>query len=104
MAHWHGKRKIIVVSACMTKDGTPTFAMNSVEVTHDEAANGIHYYLAEADLLGAGFEEPFVHFDETESPRFLIPGVTDYLKTESTELPITGSPINQPELADVYPF
>ena len=61
------KHAILVVSACMQKDGTPAFAINAVEVTDEEEANGIQYYLVEAQLLEAGFEEPFVHFGETEA-------------------------------------
>jgi hypothetical protein len=63
----------------MNADGTPTFAMTTVEVTQEEAENGIHYYLAEAELLQAGYEEPFVHFDEHEGPAFLHRAVRQYL-------------------------
>lgn len=79
MPTWEGKQTVAVVSACMTRDGCPTFALNEVEVTQDEADNGIHYYLAEADLLEAGLEEPYVHFDDTESPAFLHPAVREFL-------------------------
>jgi hypothetical protein len=81
---WSGKRKIAVVSACMKADGTPTFALNEVAVTQDEAENGIHYYLVEADLLEAGFEEPFVHFDHDEAPPFLHPAVRQHLAITHT--------------------
>ncbi len=73
------KRQVTVVSAVMRSDGLPDFAMTQVEVTQDEYENGIHSYLAEADLLEAGFEEPFVHFPEGEGPPFLLPAVTEYL-------------------------
>ena len=49
----------------------PVFALTQVEVTPEEYDNGIHYFLAEADLLVRGYEEPFVHFDESEAPSFL---------------------------------
>src|SRR4051812_2768926 len=104
MASWHGKRTVVVVSACMRADGTPAFALNSVEVTRDEAENGIHYYLAEAELLEAGFEEPFVHFDETEAPPFLVPAVTEHLKAQTSEVPMSGSPRNELVLAETLPF
>jgi hypothetical protein len=68
-----------VVTACMRQDGTPTFAFTEVAVTPDEAANGVHYPLAEIRLVAAGFEEPFVHFDEAESPHFLHPAVRQSL-------------------------
>jgi hypothetical protein len=74
------KRAIVIVTACMNRDGTPTFALNEVEATQAEIDNGIHYYLAEADLLQAGYEEPFVHFDETEGPAFLHPAVRRHLR------------------------
>jgi hypothetical protein len=75
MAPWEGRRTVSIVTACMTAAGTPTFVRNEVRVTHEEAENGIHYYLAESELLLAGYEEPFVHFDEFESPAFLHPAV-----------------------------
>lgn len=79
MSNEVARRPITVVSACMRKDGFPAFAIHQVEVTPDEAENGVHYYLVEADLLEAGFEEPFVHFDEHEAPPFLLPAVQAYL-------------------------
>jgi hypothetical protein len=79
MNTWPGTRPITIVSACMTRSGLPHFAVNQVQATHAEFQNGIHYYLAEADLLLAGYEEPFVHFDETEAPAFLIPAVRQHL-------------------------
>jgi hypothetical protein len=79
MSHWKGKRPLAIVSACMNADGTPALALNQVEVTQEEAENGIHYYLVEADLLQAGYEEPFVHFGELEGPPFLHAAVRAYL-------------------------
>ena len=73
------KRPITVVSAVMRPDGFPDFAITRVEVTQQEYDNAVHLYLAEADLLEAGFEEPFVHFSETEAPPFLLPAVQEYL-------------------------
>jgi hypothetical protein len=94
MPQWQGKRTIAVVSACMTGDGTPTFALNQIDVTQDEAENGIHYYLAEAELLQKGFEEPFVHFDQFEAPSFLLPAVREHLE----------SPNASPQTTPVFPF
>jgi hypothetical protein len=71
MANGPDKRPIAVVSACMNADGTPAFAWNEVYVGSDEAENGLHYDLVEIQLLKAGYEEPFVHFDEHEAPAFL---------------------------------
>jgi hypothetical protein len=73
------KEPIAIVSACMRADGTPTFAYQVVEVTPQEADNGIQYYLAEAELLEEGYEEPFVHFPAPESPPFLYEAVCRYL-------------------------
>jgi len=73
------KRPVAVVSACMRADGCPDFALNVAEVTAEERDNGIHYYLVEADLLQAGYEEPFVHFDSDEAPDFLHAAVRQYL-------------------------
>jgi hypothetical protein len=72
-------RRIHIVSACMRADGLPYLALTSVEVTTEQIENAVHYYLAEADLLEAGYEEPFVHFAEDEAPSFLLPAVRDYL-------------------------
>jgi hypothetical protein len=74
-----GKRPVTIVSAVMPSDGFPDFAVTHVEVTPDEYDNGVHIYLAEADLLEAGFEEPFVHFPDDQAPLFLLPAVTVYL-------------------------
>ena len=79
MTEWQDKRPIAVVSACMTSNGSPTFALSEVEVTHDEALNGVHYDLADAELLKNGYEEPFNHFDEFEAPAFLHPAVRQHL-------------------------
>jgi hypothetical protein len=79
MPHWKGKRSLAIVSACMNADGTPALTLNQVEVTQEEAENGIHYYLVEADLLEAGFEGHFVPFDELEAPFFLHTAVRAYL-------------------------
>ena|SRR5437879_1072348 len=86
-------RPITIVSACMTPDGLPHFALNEVEVTQEQIDNGIHYYLAEAMLIGSGYEEPYVHFDENESPPFLHPAVRRYLASSpvSTDAPVLVS-------------
>ena len=73
------QRTIAVVSACMRGDGEPTFVMTEVVVNDEEFENGVHYYLVEAELLKRGFEEPFVHFTETEAPVFLHDAVRQLL-------------------------
>ena len=73
------KRPITIITACMRPDGLPTFARTEVEVTDDQAENGIHYYLAEAELLQQGYEEPMVHFTFEEAPAFLFPAVEESL-------------------------
>jgi hypothetical protein len=79
MVDTEDKHRIAVVSASMNRDGTPALALTEVAVTAEEAENGIHYYLVEAELLEAGYEEPFVHFDRGEAPPFLHPAVRQYL-------------------------
>lgn len=76
---WEGKRPVAVVSTCMTAEGLPAFVLNTVEVTAEEAANGIQFYLVEAELLEAGYEAPWVHFPEDEAPAFLHPAVRHHL-------------------------
>lgn len=73
------KRPIAIVTACMKPDGLPTFVRNEVVVSSAEIDNGIHYYLAEAQLMIDGYDEPYVHFDETEAPSFLHPAVQQHL-------------------------
>jgi hypothetical protein len=73
------KRTIAIVTACLRADGLSTFARTQVEVTPDEAENGVHFYLAEAELLERGFEEPMVHFAQEEAPDFLFPAVEQFL-------------------------
>jgi hypothetical protein len=68
-------RPIAIVTACMTRDGLPCFVLTEVAATPEQIGDGIHYYFAEAELLEAGYEEPFVHFDEMEAPPFLHPAV-----------------------------
>ena len=69
------RRPIDVVTACMTPQGFPTLVLTTVEVTPDERANAIHYYLAAGELLERGYDEPMVHFDADEAPPFLHPAV-----------------------------
>src|SRR5580765_8047711 len=76
-------RTISIVSACMRSDGTPTFARTEVDVTDDQAENGIQYYLADAELLEQGYEEPMVHFTLEEAPAFLFPAVEESLTVAS---------------------
>jgi len=70
----------------MRSDGLPDFALNEVEVTQDEFENGVHYILAEERLSDRGYEEPYVHFEASEGPTFLLPAVRDYLTCKATEL------------------
>lgn len=74
-----GKNTVAIVTACMNANGTPTFVLNEVDASQEEIDNGIHYYLAEAQLMEEGYEEPYVHFDEHEAPRFLHPIVREYI-------------------------
>ena len=75
---------IALVTACLTADGTPDFALTEVTVTLEQAENGMHYALAEVQLLEQGYEEPFVHFADGESPDFLHAAVRQYLGLSST--------------------
>jgi hypothetical protein len=66
---------VAVVSACMTREGLPTFVLNEVVVTTEERDEGVHFDRVEKRLLAKGFEEPFVHFPDGEAPDFLHPAV-----------------------------
>ena len=65
------ERMIVIVTACMQTDGLPTFVVTNIEATEEDVHNGIHYARAEAQLLEGGYEEPFVHFADQETPAFL---------------------------------
>ena len=69
------KRTIAIVTACLVEDGRPTFLLSEVEATDEQIDQGIHYYFADAELLLAGYHEPFIHFAEDEAPDFLLPAV-----------------------------
>ena len=88
MPAWQGTRTVSVVTACMTESGLPAFALSEVPVTQAEAENGAHLALAEAQLLAAGYEEPFVHFPEDEAPAFLHPAVRRHLGLPPAPEPI----------------
>jgi hypothetical protein len=89
------KRHVLVVSACTSSDGSPDFALNEVEVDEDEYANGIHYDLADELLTAAGYEKPWLHFDDRECPDFLIPAVRQYLGIDTpASTPEGGSPVD----------
>ncbi len=79
------KRQVTLISACMHHDGYPDFALNQVDVDDDEYVNGVHYLLVERLLAAAGYEEPYVHFSEAESPAFLIPAVRKHLGIDTPE-------------------
>ena len=81
-------QRIAIVTACMRRDGFPTFALTEVSATPEEIENGAHYYLAESELLMAGYEEPFVHFDQNESPAFLHEAV----RGELAQTPAVAEP------------
>lgn len=72
MPQENGKSPLPIVTACMRADGRPTFAYQIIEVTSQEADNGVQYYLAEAQLLEEGYEEPFVHFSATNHLPFFM--------------------------------
>lgn len=92
MTAWQGKRTIAVVTACMSADGTPNFALSNVEVTHAEYENGVHYDLVGDRLADAGYEEPFVHFDEFEAPALLHPVVRQYLNASDSPVIVAQNP------------
>lgn len=79
MKQWEGKRAVAVVTACLNANGTPDFDFNEVDVTQEEFENGVHCDLVEERLADAGYEEPYLHFDDAASPSFLHPAVRQYL-------------------------
>jgi hypothetical protein len=79
MSPWPGKRSLPVVTACLNASGSPDLVLTEVEVTHDEYADGVHCELVEDQLVAAGYDEPFVHFDDGTAARLLVPVVRQYL-------------------------
>ena|ERR1700722_19652903 len=84
------KLRVTIASACMTTSGTPDFTLTEVEVTQDEYENGVQYDLVVERLITNGFEEPFVHFEEIESPHFLVPAVRLYLAQHDNNHPLNN--------------
>jgi hypothetical protein len=67
------------------------------DVTPEERDNGVHYYVAEDQLIEAGYEEPYVHFDDQEAPAFLAAAVTESVAGSITVPdPITANPQEEP--------
>lgn len=94
---WKGKQTIAVVTACLNAQGEPDFAYTEVEVTHDEYENGAHIDLVEGRLADAGYEEPYTHFAEEESPAFLHPAVRQYLRMPPWVVIRPSVPVSQEE-------
>lgn len=65
------KSPILVVVACRSSDGTPTFAAAYVKVTTSQIDEGEHYELAKQLIVENGFEDCNQFFDDHEMPGFL---------------------------------
>ena len=72
-------RTCTVVSACINAAGRPDFALSTIAVTSSEPKTELSLDALEDNLRERGYECPFVHFDETEAPPFLIRAVRRYL-------------------------
>jgi hypothetical protein len=70
-----GKRSLAIVTACLNAAGAPDLTLTEVDVTYAEYADGVHCERVEEQLITAGYEEPFLHFDEGQPTRFLVPAV-----------------------------
>jgi hypothetical protein len=68
-----------VVSACINAACRPDFAVSTITVPSSGPNPEFPFDTLEADLRERGYECPFVHFDETEAPSFLIRAVRRYL-------------------------
>jgi hypothetical protein len=64
--------RIHVVSACIDANGGPELVDNEVEVTLSQYMLGEHYDKAAGLLEDGGYEEPHVHFDQVEGPKWLF--------------------------------
>ena len=67
-----------MITACRYAAGSPDFALTVVQVTPAEFANGVHDDRVEERLAEAGYEKPWVPFDDREAPGFLIPAVKQH--------------------------
>jgi hypothetical protein len=90
-------QKRTMITACMRCDGSPAFAITNFCVTPEEMAEGVHYTLADAQLLQNGYEEPFVHFDQDEMTAFLHPALRQYLG-----LPADDSDLTKPLIVEKH--
>lgn len=79
------KGTVLLVSAVMRSDGFPDFVLTQVEVTPEEYDEGVHYLLADEALTQRGYEQPYVHFAESEMPPFLLPAVQQYLGVDAPD-------------------
>jgi hypothetical protein len=86
MHQWSGNRLILVITACLNHQGIPQFVRNDVEATQDEYKIGLHLDLVEHCLKASGYSEPFVHFDQFDSQRFLLDAITESVG-QATKLP-----------------
>lgn len=55
-----------IAVACRNASGMPDLPLFTVRATPEEYELGIHYDKAEALAEDAGYERPFVSFDDTE--------------------------------------
>jgi hypothetical protein len=69
-------RDVVLIAACRNGDGNPDFAVVVVHCTQDSVRSGLHYDEAALLLEDAGYEEPFVFFDENNAPDWLKANVT----------------------------
>jgi hypothetical protein len=84
MNPWPGKRTLVIVTACLNAGGEPDLTLTEVDVTYAEYADGVHCERVEEQLVAAGYEEPFLHFDEGQPSQFLVPAVRQYLATANS--------------------
>lgn len=59
---------MLVAVACRNASGEADLPVFEIKVSQHDYDLGLHYDLAEANAEAAGYERPFVCFDEAEQP------------------------------------
>ncbi|NDC55274.1 MAG: hypothetical protein EBZ69_00305 [Alphaproteobacteria bacterium] len=60
------------VVACFNASGEPDFYFCKVDATEQNYNDGEHYEMAEEAAKRAGYEGPYVAFDENDGPAWLF--------------------------------
>lgn len=69
-----------VAVLCLNSEGSPEFHICTLEITHQQLANGDHYDLAKADAADQGYTQPMIAFDENDEAAAQWPAIKQHFK------------------------